>query len=274
MMRSPCTMLVAGSALMMTVSSVACAWDAGEPFATVSPHLEARVHAPSGRDLGMGWQKLASEYEVRIDRMDIETGELALIDIGLGALGFDPANPPPGYSLCHNGHCHSDEGRLVSYQDIAAELAQGSAARRVMAMPVGALDLVAGESRELACVPGCDLPLARITLADLDVTRVQAAGLVRDGLVPARIEGELGWTLMLSADSPLVLTGTLELIADRSHDPDVRLDIEFLISSKILDSVIWAELGGAPLLLDADADARAAVLDALGEVALSMEITR
>jgi hypothetical protein len=273
-MRGACTMFVAGWALVMTMMSLACAWDAGEPFATLSPHLEARVHAPAGRDVGMGWQKLASEYEVRIDRMDIEAGELALVDTGLGALGFDPANPPPGYSLCHNGHCHSDDGRLVSYEDIAAELAQGSAARRVVVLPVGALDLVAGESRQLACVPGCDLPLARITLASLDVTRVQAAGLVRDRLVPARIEGELGFTLVWSADSPLVLTGTVELIADRAHDPDVRLNIELLISSKIFDSVIWAELGGAPFVLDADADARAAVLDALGEVALSMEITR
>jgi hypothetical protein len=272
-MRGARTML-AGWALVMTVTSMACAWDAGEPFATVSPHLEARVYAPGGRDVGMGWQKLASEYEVRIDQLEIETGDLLLVDLGLGALGFDPADPPAGYSLCHNGHCHSDDGRLVSYQDIAAELAQGEAARPVMAMPVGALDLVAGESRQLECVPGCDLPLSRITLGNLGVTRVQAAGLVRDSLAAPRIEGELAWTLQFVQDSPLVLTGTLELIADRAHDPDVRLDIELLISSKIFDSVLWAELGGAPLLLETDAGARAALLDALGEVALSMEITR
>jgi hypothetical protein len=279
-MRGAYTALTIALAPGLSMFMSACAWDAGEPFATVTPHLEARVHTPEGRDVGMGWQKLASEYQVRFDRMELDTGEITLIDTGLGALGFDPANPPAGYSLCHNGHCHSDDGRLVAYQDIAAELAQGSAARRVLAMPVGALDLVAGESRPLFCVPDCDLPLAEITVGNLDVARVQAAGLVRDGLEPARIDGEVAWTLdwtldvALADDGPLVMTGSVDLIADRSHDPDVRLELELLISSKILDDVPWAELGSGPFALDTGADARAAVLQALSEVALDMETAR
>ena len=38
--------------------------------------------------------------------------------------GFDPADPPPGYSLCHNGHTPTP--KLVDYEDIAAELAAAS----------------------------------------------------------------------------------------------------------------------------------------------------
>lgn len=276
-MRGACTAsipLALSTAISIFIS--ACAWEAGQPFATVTPNLDARVYTPEGRDAGMGWQKLSSEYQVRFDRMELEAGEIVMIDIGLGALGFDPANPPAGYSLCHNGHCHSGDGRLVSYEEIAAELAQGSAARRVLALPVGALDLVAGESRTLSCVPDCDLPLAEITQASLDVVRVQAAGLVRDGLEPARIDGEVAFTLdvTLPADSPLIMTGSVELIADRSHDPDVDLRIALLISSKIFDDVKWADLGGAPIVLDGDVDARAAVLQGLGEVALELETSR
>ena len=36
-----------------------------------------------------------------------------------------PGKPPPGYTLCHNGHCHHPSGRLVPYAEIEAELAGG-----------------------------------------------------------------------------------------------------------------------------------------------------
>lgn len=255
--------------------SAACAWDEGQPFATVAPRLEARVHVPADRDLGQGWQALATGYEVRIDELHLDTGELALVDLGTGALDFDPANPPPGYSLCHNGHCHADDGRLVSYEEIAAELGQGSGTRQLMTLPVGELDLAAGVARDLVCIPGCDLPLAHVRLVTLGVTRVRASGLVRDGARPARIDGELPWSFdMTFADGELVLTTSVDLPADRDHDPDVRLDVELLPTSKIVDGVPWAELGDAPLYVDAHDDARAALAQALGEIDLDIAVTR
>jgi hypothetical protein len=263
--------LVAGSALI-----AGCAWDAGEPFATVSARIEARLEVPAGRDLGDGWQMLASNYQIAIDTLVVEAGTIALGDASDGPGVFDPANPPPGYSLCHNGHCHAEDGSLVPYEDITAGLGPGQVTT-VALLPVGALDLAAGAERDLDCTPSCDLPRANIVVAELDVTRVQASGRVRDGASPPRFAGERTWALDLSfaAEEPLVLSSPLDLPADRAHDPDVTLDLTLALTSRIFDDVAWAELDpGASLALAGHAETRAALVAALGEVALATELTR
>lgn len=35
---------------------------------------------------------------------------------------FDPTNPPPGWRLCHRNHCHHEDGRVASYQQVMAEI--------------------------------------------------------------------------------------------------------------------------------------------------------
>jgi hypothetical protein len=267
-------------ALASAAALGACAWGDGGHFAELSPHLEAALVAPADRDLGDGWQRLASGYEVRVDALALVLGEIELVDAGTGALSFDPSRPPPGYTLCHNGHCHADDGRLVDYAEIEAELSGGSGSVAVVALPVGELDLVAGVARELSCEPDCGLPLADIRLARGEVTSVAAAGLVRDGRVPARLEGTLSWTLAVApeADAPLSLTGLLELPADRRHPPQVALTLRLAPTSRLFDDLDWAalaadvEVDGEPVELAGDA--AAAVLERLAEAGLEAEISR
>lgn len=250
-----------------------CAWGPGEPFATLSARIEARLEVPPGRALDDGWQMLASNYQIAIDTLSLETGGVALRDAGAGGV-FDPASPPPGYSLCHNGHCHADDGSLVPYEDIAAGLGGGGLVT-VVTLPVGAIDVSEGVARALACTPGCDLPLADIALAELDVTRVRASGRVRDGQEPARID-EQAWSLDLTfpADAPLVLSTPLSLPADRVHEPDVDLALTLAITSRVFDDVAWDAISDPALALESDAEARAALVEALGEVTLAGAISR
>lgn len=35
---------------------------------------------------------------------------------------FDPTNPPPGWRLCHRNHCHHEDGRVASYQQVMTEM--------------------------------------------------------------------------------------------------------------------------------------------------------
>jgi hypothetical protein len=265
---SACAAVCAGGAL------AACAWGPGEPFATLSGRIEARLEVPGGRDLGDGWQMLASNYQLAIDTLALETGGVALRDAGAGGGVFDPVNPPPGYSLCHNGHCHSDDGSLVSYEDITAGLGGGGLVT-VVTLPVGELDLSEGAARDLECTPSCDLPLASIVLAELEVTRVRASGRVRDGREPARID-EQAWSLDLAfpVDAPLVLSTPLSLSADRVHGPDVELALTLAITSRIFDDVAWAAIGDPGLALEGDAGTRAAIITALGELTLASAISR
>ncbi|WP_428264337.1 hypothetical protein [Haliangium sp.] len=259
------------------IALAGCAWGPGEPFAVLDAGIAAALEVPDGRDLGEGWQALASSYQIAIDELVFETGQVSLIDGGSGALAFDPADPPPGYSLCHNGHCHAQDGTLVPYEDIEAELGPTDRAV-VLALPVGTLDVVAGDSRALACAPSCDLPLANIVRAELPLLRIRAAGRIRDGRSPARIDGELAWTLDLdlaTEDAP-ALSSPLALPADRGHEPEVRLDLALTVTSRLFDDVAWADLdaGGAALALDTHEATRAALVDALGEQSLSAEVRR
>jgi hypothetical protein len=267
---------VAGALACGGTLAAGCAWDVGEPFATLTARIEARLEVPADRDLGDGWQMLASNYQIAIDTLVVEAGAVALGDAGDGPGVFDPANPPPGYSLCHNGHCHAEDGSLVPYEDIAAGLGAGGVTT-VARLPVGALDLAAGDERGLECTPSCDLPRASIVVAALDVTRVQASGRVRDGGSPPRFAGERAWALDLvfAAEEPLVLSSPLDLPADRAHDPDVTLDLTLALTSRIFDDVAWAALDPqASLALAGDAETRAALIAALGEAALETELTR
>ena len=260
----------------------ACAWDEGVPFATLSPRIDARFDIPNGRDLSMGWQKLASDYQLKIESMTLHTDELSLINNGQTGLSFDPSNPPPGYTLCHNGHCHSVDGSLVPYEEISNELAQGGSSSVAAAMDTGVLDLVIGVSENLVCEPSCDLPLSKISVANLGLLRITASGLVRDGRGPGRIEGEIGWTLDLElADGAAqTLSSSLDLPADRSHPPDVSLAIRLIVTSRIFDRIQWAEFtvvpidGGAGYDLDSSQNAQASIIQAMGELELSIRVER
>ncbi|MEM9490426.1 MAG: hypothetical protein AAGC55_14865 [Myxococcota bacterium] len=251
-----------------------CAWSEGEPFASVSAQLDAEFDMPADRDLGMGWQALASSYELHIDTLSIEVADLVLLDGGSSGLNFDPANPPPGYSLCHNGHCHADDGRLVDYEDIAIELAEGGGATPVASIPIGALDLVAGVSQALSCELSCDLGLGTLALGNVSVLGLQATGRVRDGRSPGRIEGEIPWTanVVLSGDETVVLSAQLNVPIERGEGGEIALSVSLRPSTRMFDDIAWAELtpadlGGAGDGFDmaADGAARAALITARGE---------
>ncbi|RAL25332.1 hypothetical protein DL240_03735 [Lujinxingia litoralis] len=101
-----CLLAIAAAALSLP----ACAFTDGSPWGRVLATLE--LSPPSGATL--------SEVGISSVRLIRE------VDGQAGSADFDPANPPPGYSLCHNGHCHSDDGRLVDYASIASESGGGS----------------------------------------------------------------------------------------------------------------------------------------------------
>ena len=261
----------------IALMSSGCAFGDGEHFAVLSPRIEAELAAPADRDLGGGWQKLASDYEIRIDAISVDADHIGLIDAAAGGASFDPAAPPPGYSNCHNGHCHADSGGLVPYDEIEEMLGEGGAGGGVVAaLPVGELDLAGGASRPLACTPSCGLPLADITAARMEVVRVTARGAVRDGRAEPRIDGEIPWQLDTRPDAPVLLLGDLHLPADREHDPDVALELHLEPSAAIFDDIAWDAASDDPDGFDLGADeaAHAAVLAALAQVELGASIRR
>lgn len=94
----------------------ACALGDGDPWGELEVGMQVRFAPPDDR-VEDGRLKTARDYRVQLDSMVVTVGTVAIAS-GDDAIAFDPANPPPGYVLCHNGHCHTADGRLVAYEDI------------------------------------------------------------------------------------------------------------------------------------------------------------
>jgi hypothetical protein len=260
------------AALLVIGLTPACAWGPGEPMGTAIVDLDARWVERADRD-DDGWQRLASDFEVQVSDAVAELGVLALVDTGRVALNFDPARPPPGYTLCHNGHCHASDGRLVPYEEIAAELAGGAPPAPVLALPAGIRDLLLVGARRLDCDGPCPLPRATIGRIELEVEALQVSGVVRDRRDPPRLAGEVAWQLVLRPAAPLAIIGRTDLPVDRESPPTIALAAGWLPSAAILDGVWFeraAEAGGDPWAVADDPDSRAAVEGALGELALTL----
>jgi hypothetical protein len=238
-----------------------CALDAGEGFAVLEPTVRVGYTPLPSRDAGNGFQRLASDYQVRLDAAALGVDHVALLTAGSSGGGgggaggtFDPANPPPRYSLCHNGHCHRDDGALVDYEDIQAELngGGGSAPTTVAALHVDAeLDLLAAETRSPECEPDCELPRGTVTRARWDVTALRLTGVVRDSRATPRFAGERAFRLDLAVEGeegdegeeaePLVtLDGTLDVPSDRENKPRVKLALALVMTPTLFDGLDWA----------------------------------
>lgn len=271
--------------LFSLLLSTGCAWDAGEGFAVLEPSVRAEYTALPSRDAGDGYQRLASNFQVRVTtaRMRLERIELLGSSGGGGPTRFDPANPPPGYTICHNGHCDREDGTLVPYEDVEAELAGGGATASTMAtLTVGDVDLLAPVTRAPGCQPDCELPRTTLSNGRWTVTSLKLEGSVRDTLAPPRFPGERPFVLELTptgtqAEPVLQLTGALDVPSDRENAPRVLLGLQLHVTSRVFDSVPWEtttpETNGI-VNLNANAIARDALMKALKELSPVAEVER
>ncbi|MCP3101343.1 hypothetical protein LZ198_20935 [Myxococcus sp. K15C18031901] len=269
-----------------------CALDSGEGFAVLEPTVQARYAPTQDRQTGDGFQRLSSDFQVRLDNAALGVSHVELLG-GAGTSGpttFDPANPPPGYSLCHNGHCHRSDGALVDYADIEAELngGGGSGASLVAALHVdGELDLVSSEPVAVECEPDCELPRTTLTRGVWEVTTVKLEGQVRDARVPARILAR-AFRLSLTStgggggheeEALFTVTGAVDVPSDREHEPRVKLALSLPVPSSIFDAVDWSTVvvdadGVADLGDSRNEAARKGVLDALADLTPQAEVRR
>jgi hypothetical protein len=275
------------SLILCLLLSTGCAWDAGEGFAVLEPSVRAEYTPQADRDAGDGYQRLASNFQVRITtaRMRLESIELLGRTGGGGPTSFDPANPPPGYTICHNGHCDREDGTLVPYEEVEAELAGGGAAASTVAtLSVGDMDLLAPRTFTPGCKPDCELPRTNVSNGRWAVTALRLEGTVRDTLATPRFTGERPFRLDLNAANPqatpvLELTGALDIPSDREHEPRVLLELQLDVTSRVFDAVPWENTipgmdGTVDLGEDRNAPVRNVLLGELKELSPVAEVER
>ncbi|PTL78213.1 hypothetical protein [Vitiosangium sp. GDMCC 1.1324] len=270
---------------MLGLTLGGCAWDAGQGFAVVEPTVRVAYEPLSDRAVDDGYQRLSSDYQVHVDSASMRLSDIELLSSSGGTGGtFDPANPPAGYSLCHGGHCHRDDGALIPYEQVAAELGGGGGSSAVVTFPVGEpLNLLAPETRPVACEPDCALPEAQVSQGRWSVGSLHIEGTVRDGRATPRLPGEHRFKLDLAAadsDAPVaVLDGAVNLPSDRSHPPQTKLDLDLVLTAALFDPLDWSTLkqdsdGVVDFNDAANAEARKVLLERLARFTPTSEVTR
>jgi hypothetical protein len=221
-----------------------CAWEPGQGFAVVEPTVRATYESLPDRTADNGYQRLSSDYQVRV-----EAASLHLSDIELLA---------------------SADG--------------GGGSNVVVTLPVGEpFNILASEPRAVGCEPGCALPETQVSQGRWSVQSLHFEGTVRDSRATPRFPGERRFKLDLATtdgDEPVaVLDGAVDLPSDRSTPPQAKLDLELALTAVLFDAVDWSTLtqdgSGVVNINDtANPEARKVLLEQLARFTPEAEVTR
>ena len=240
---------------MLGLALSACTFEPGTGFSTLE-QVRVLASAPDTFRTDLG-------HDVVLDRLEIEPGALALQELVGGSGGFDPADPPEGFTLCHNGHCHADDGSLPTYAEVEAMLSgEGASWDTVVEVVLGTIEPLT----EVPLIAEGVRPSPSLPASDIGHLALPVIQLVLGGQVGTdRLE------VVLRSD--LVLGGSLSLPVDRRAEPRVALDVELQLSPDLLDGIDWPTLAIDGLVsIEAPDDPGAqALLDGLSRSYLAAE---
>ncbi len=245
------------TAAAVALGLAACANSPGVGWGPVELVLDARWQVPDDRKTSSDAIALAGGWLVDVDEVVLTVATARLQSTVSGGTAadptFDPANPPAGYSNCHSGHCHADDGRLVAFEDIAADIAgrDGAGPVDLLRFNRTRIDALTGDRMPPAicsetCLLGADVP-SRLAL---DLAGLQIRGRVRDGRSVPRISGDKAFVASiplagLRLDALLAWPGLPDTEA-----PTWRVHADLVLGPVLLDAVDWATATGDPLTPD------------------------
>ena len=276
-------------ALLLLVAVVmagqGCALDPGVPWGRLELKVSARFAPVKDRLTAGGALKTATNEAIAVHEFAIRVESVSASVVAAATnTDFDPANPPPGYSLCHNGHCHKDDGTLPTYDEIKLELAGAAgggnsvtwaaedkwikAATTAVSIPIS------------ACAPSCDVPHGKLAgwHVRISATRVRGTRQKTDEKGDHPVGPELAWT----AHKTVKLARPAAVRFDRDHDPGAAIDMVIDLPASVFDDVVLAKAAvGAIARADGAVDLSniATVSEAVHEkltedTGLSLHITR
>lgn len=177
----------------------ACTLEPGTGFATLDEVvLEVAFEPLEARDLGGGLVLTDTGARVQIDHLVLDLGELRLEEL-VGGVSFSEQDPPDGYSLCHNGHCHADDGELVDYATIEAEIGGGGFETALAWAVDDTVDALSGDALTLSSGPE-ELPQLSLRRLVLEVAELRFEGRVDDAPVQMTLSGEALGPFTLDVD--------------------------------------------------------------------------
>jgi hypothetical protein len=232
----------------LLVAPLGACLDAGLPWGSLEASMEASFDPSEGRLDEQGRLKTSQSYIVAIDDLQVAFDAFTLVLSSSGSASFDPSNPPPGYSLCHNGHCHSDAGELVDYEIIALEMAGGSGGTRFSVGLDAKPWALTSEGVSVGvspCDPSpCELPRGELAGLELAVGTLSLRGTAYDTLTgeDARLPEE-GWSFEISEPITTPLSIQLEGTIGPGEPVGLTLGIMFDFPAEVFDDI---DFGDAP----------------------------
>lgn len=244
-----------GKRLILTVlaamlACAGCAWEAGQPWGIWHPSVRVRASVPADRQLPDGRFRTASEYLWQIESLQIELADVQLLQAtNASQLSFDPAKPPAGYSLCHGGHCHAADGRLVDYAEIQAELLGGGGGVAPVAAPLDVTAAMAAQFGPAVAAAPVDLPLGELATLRLAWRAVHLRARVWDGGPGGNRLPSKG--ISLTVDLPASSLAAQLTGSAGPHQPvDIHTRADLDVSVAFLDGVDVAALAAAAPIVD------------------------
>ncbi|MEB3205037.1 MAG: hypothetical protein VKP57_10095, partial [Candidatus Sericytochromatia bacterium] len=180
--------------MAVVLVAAGCATLPGEGFGVVTDaslvmRWQGQGRAPA--DVPGTWLSAGYRYVLDTEGLSVRIGQMVLEGTdgasSAGAIGtvFDPARPPAGFTLCHNGHCHATDGRLVPYEQVPMEAARaaGTLVTRSFAdlLPQGILAAVGPgvpEVRQTMSCGRCAMPEGQLVSVALPISAVTLSGTV------------------------------------------------------------------------------------------------
>ena len=242
------------SASLLVVASTGCTLFAGEPWGEAELKADVRFSPEASRLTDDGALKTAKDYALVLETLTLGVREIDLVmsEGGTAAAAFDPANPPPGYSLCHGGHCHADDGRLVDYDDIAIEVAGAGGTGEFTALrPAreGGIDLLAGTPVEPSlddCLDDCLLPRGSFVSSGMTLASLVVEATVFD-LRPAgnRRLPEAGVPISVRVPLDARVDVRVDGAIDDMSSPRVEILLHLAVTESLFDGVDFAAVLGS-----------------------------
>jgi hypothetical protein len=249
-------------ALGWTTSVLSCAMDAGTGFATLDEaSLEISLDPGRARDLGDGTVLTDEGYEVEVQSAVVRVERMELQEVRGGTNGerFDPADPPPGYSLCHSGHCHRDDGALVDYEDIEVELAGGAEAFSPLVTLEFNEEISMLTGRRVVAdtyTPSEELPRSTPRRVVVIVSRIEIEGTVSGGNL-----GNDSAHLTIGLPLRTEFDATIEPMEIDRHGPErVTLSASVSVDGTLFDGIDFAAIEANGRVVVDDPDDPAALL--------------
>ena len=162
-----------------TISAGACTLEDGHGWVTVSASASGALYVDAAHASIDGGGTFVTDrgFRITLDALDVTFAELHLLEpasggAARGSVSFDPEDPPPGYTLCHGGHCHTEDGQTRSYEEIEAELARAGAGGGAVTSTRVAEALPVSGGLQLLATPPSTADLGAWELGDVDLAAV------------------------------------------------------------------------------------------------------